>query len=68
MTHDRLHAELIGLLKEARKIIRASSSRGITRDWQQRATLVLAKADKARPARGAAAGPSSQGQGGACHS
>ena len=32
---------LRGLIKEARKIIRASSSRSITKDWDERATDAL---------------------------
>lgn len=34
-------AELRGLLIEARKIIRASSSRQLAKDWDQRATKAL---------------------------
>lgn len=33
---------LTGLLKEARKIIRASSSRNLTKDWDARATRAIA--------------------------
>ncbi len=43
----RLHAEIEALreaLKEARKIIRASSSRNLAKDWDQRATAALARA------------------------
>jgi hypothetical protein len=32
---------LLGLLKEARKIIRASSSRNLVKDWDQRTTDVI---------------------------
>ena len=34
-------AKLISLLKEARKIIRASSSRNLVKDWDQRATAAM---------------------------
>ena len=34
--------ELIVLLKEARKIIRASSSRNLVKDWDERATKAIA--------------------------
>ena len=37
--------ELLGLLKEARKIIRASASRNLAKDWDQRTTKVIAKAE-----------------------
>ena len=33
---------LVALLREARKIIRASSSRSITKDWDERVTKALA--------------------------
>ena len=35
--------ELLGLLKEARKIIRASASRNLAKDWDRRTTEVIAR-------------------------
>ena len=35
--------ELLGLLKEARKIIRASASRNLAKDWDHRTTEVIAR-------------------------
>ena len=46
---EQLHADneaLRELLKEARKIIRASSSRNLAKDWDQRATAALAQGEK----------------------
>jgi hypothetical protein len=34
--------EIVGLLKEARKIIRASSSRNLVKDWDERTTKAIA--------------------------
>jgi hypothetical protein len=34
--------DLLSLLKEARKIIRASSSRNLVKDWDSRATQAIA--------------------------
>lgn len=44
----RLHEsniELLAALKESRKIIRASSSRNLVKDWDIRATAAIAKAE-----------------------
>lgn len=35
--------ELVGLVREARKIVRASSSRNLVKDWDRRATAALGK-------------------------
>ena len=40
------NAVLRGLLKEARKIIRASGARNLAKDWDQRATAALAQREK----------------------
>ena len=40
------NAVLRALLKEARKIIRASTSRNLAKDWDQRATDALAQGEK----------------------
>ena len=40
------NAVLRGLLKEARKVIRASTSRNLAKDWDQRATDALAQGEK----------------------
>lgn len=37
---------LLGLLKEARKIIRASSSRNLVKNWDQRTTDALKEMEK----------------------
>lgn len=37
--------ELVALLKEARKIIRASTSRSLAKDWDSRTTALLAKVE-----------------------
>lgn len=39
-------ALLVALLKEARKIIRASSQRQLAKDWDQRTTQALKDATK----------------------
>ena len=44
----RLHEanqELLKILKEARKIIRASSSRNLVKDWDVRTTAAIAKGE-----------------------
>ena len=41
--------DLLGLLKEARKIIRASSSRNLVKDWDARATSAMAAHIGAKP-------------------
>jgi hypothetical protein len=40
--------DLLGLLKEARKIIRASSSRNLVKDWDGRATQAIEQALKVK--------------------
>ena len=45
--HDKskaINAELLGVLKEARKIIRASHARQLAKDWDLRTTSAIAKA------------------------
>jgi hypothetical protein len=39
---EPLTDEIVGLLKEARKIIRASSSRNLVKDWDARTTKAIA--------------------------
>ena len=46
MSNDK---ELIALLKEARRIIRTSLSRGLYQDWDRRATAALAVAREDKP-------------------
>lgn len=44
----RLHEanqELLKILKESRKIIRASSSRNLSKDWDVRTTAAIAKGE-----------------------
>ena len=39
-------ARLFALLKEARKIIRASSSRNLVKDWDERATAAIKQGER----------------------
>ena len=39
--NEQKNSEMLGLLKEARKIIRASSSRNLAKDWDNRTTEIL---------------------------
>lgn len=41
LNNDAADARLFDLLKEARKIIRASSSRNLAKDWDERATAAI---------------------------
>jgi hypothetical protein len=41
----RSNTDLLALLKESRKIIRASSSRNLVKDWDGRATTAIAKGE-----------------------
>ena len=41
LNNDAADARLFDLLKEARKIIRASSSRNLVKDWDERATAAI---------------------------
>ena len=41
LNNDAADARLFDLLKEARKIIRASSSRNLAKDWDERSTAAI---------------------------